>query len=100
MYIRINETLIPQIVKYLDRIIISIEGLSSDDYKEFSLRKVNFDKLIQKIELLSKQNSKSVIHVKIHNSAVQTEERKKLFFDTFSNIADEIYIENLVNLGL
>ena len=96
--ILLNNKLIPKIVNYLDRIIISIEGLSSKDYEKYTLRKIDFEKFVQKIELLSKQKSKSTIHVKIHNSAVQTEERKQIFIKTFSKIADEIFIENLVNL--
>ena len=92
----LNEELIFELPKYLDRIIISIEGLNTEDYQEFTLRKVNFEELANKVKRL--KGLKAKIHVKIHNSAVSTEERKELFFSTFQEYVDEIYIENLVDL--
>lgn len=94
----INDKLIPELAKNLDRIIISIEGLNSEDYQEFALRKVNFEKFVENLKSLSLQKQKAKLHIKIHNSAVQTKERQIKFYEIFSEIADEIYIENLVNL--
>ena len=94
----LNDVLIKELPKYLDRIIISIEGLTDSDYMEFTLRKVNFNTLVKKIGQLSAQNGKATIHTKIHNSAVMTEERRQEFFKVFTPIADEVYIENLVDL--
>lgn len=94
----LNDKYISELPKYLDRIIISIEGLSDEDYLNFTNRKINFDLLVKKISLLSKQKSKATVHTKIHNSAVMTQERKDYFFHLFRPIADEVYIENLVDL--
>lgn len=94
----LNDELISELPKYLDRIIISVEGLSTADYEEFTLRKVNFEALVEKLKKLSSQPRKARIHTKIHNSAVQTKEAKQKFFDIFSKIADEVYVENLVDL--
>tara|TARA_B100000959_G_scaffold282635_1_gene349510 strand:+ start:172 stop:1164 length:993 start_codon:yes stop_codon:yes gene_type:complete len=94
----LNEKIIPSLAQYLDRIIISIEGLSSGDYQKFALRKVNYEKFLSNLKFLSEQKKKAKLHIKIHNSAVQTKDKQIKFFDIFSNIADEIYIENLVNL--
>jgi radical SAM protein with 4Fe4S-binding SPASM domain len=87
------------VTKYLDRIIVSIEGLSAEDYFKYTLRKMNFEKFLEQLCYVKDiDNRRTKLHIKIHNSAVQTEERKKHFFEVFSDIADEIYIENLVNL--
>ena len=88
----------PRLGKYLDRVIISIEGLDDEDYEKYTLSKVNFNKLVKKLKKFSELKSKAKLHIKIHNSAVLTKDRKEKFFDIFSDIADEIYIENLVNL--
>lgn len=95
----LSDLLIKELPKLLDRIIVSIEGLNNEDYENFTLRRVKFDALVDKLTKIGRQkNRRAVLHTKIHNSAVQNEERKKQFFNIFSDVADEIYIENLVNL--
>ncbi|MBI2054290.1 MAG: radical SAM protein, partial [Candidatus Staskawiczbacteria bacterium] len=81
---------------FLDRIIISIEGLSSAEYQKTSMVKVNFQKLRENIKNLYKNRGKCKVHVKIHNKAVLAEERKNKFFSLFKDLCDEIYIENVV----
>jgi radical SAM protein with 4Fe4S-binding SPASM domain len=85
--------------QYLDRLIISIEGLNNEEYLEFTNRKVDFDKFINKINsFYNISNRKCKLHVKIHNSSVNSAEKLQLFHNLFSNISDEIYVENLINL--
>lgn len=84
---------------HLDRLIISIEGLSDEDYVNFTNRNINFYKFIdQLIYFYSIKNRKCKLHIKIHNSAVQSSERLQKFYDIFNSISDEIYVENLINL--
>lgn len=95
----LNEKVIESIAKYLGRIVFSIEGLSREAYKEFTLRNIDFEKFIDNIKkLYNFEGRKCTIHIKIHNQAVLNEESKNKFYDLFSNICDEIYIENLVDL--
>lgn len=83
----------------LDRIIISIEGLTSDDYLKFTNRKVDIEKFKEKLKFLFNiKNRRAKIHLKIHNSAIKDDRAKREFFDIFGRISDEIYIENLINL--
>jgi radical SAM protein with 4Fe4S-binding SPASM domain len=96
--ILLNDNLIKELPKYIDRIIISIEGLSDEDYFKYTNRKIDFKNFISNITQLNAVNGKAKLHLKIHNAAVLDEVRKKRFFDVFEPICDEIYIENLVNL--
>jgi len=80
----------------LDRIIISIEGLCSQDYQRTSGAKVNFDKLLEHINDLYACKGKCLIHIKITDKDVLPEEKKVMFLNTFGDICDEIYIEKLV----
>jgi len=91
--------LIETLALNLDRIIISIEGLTADDYLQFTNRKVDLKKFkINLRKLFEVDGRRAKIHLKIHNSAVQDGVRREEFFDTFGPLADEIYVENLINL--
>lgn len=95
----LNDRLIETFSRHLGRIVISVEGLNSADYSNFALRNIDFSIFLKNIEKFYKfPNRKCIIHIKIHNQAVLTADRKKLFFDTFRSICDEMYIENLVDL--
>lgn len=93
-----NDSLISHLPFVLDRIIISVEGLSNDDYMEFAKKKIDFKEFVSKVEKLGNVNGKCMLHVKIHNAAIGTEERKSFFYQTFGPICDQIFIENLVDL--
>lgn len=92
----LNDYLIKNLPLYLDRIIISIEGLSADDYQRISRVKIDFKKLLNNIGALYANRSNCKIHIKINNEAVHSEKDKTKFFTLFSDRCDEIYIENLV----
>ena len=95
----LNDERINTFSEYLDRIVISVEGLSELEYSTFALRKINFDKFVANIKKFYEiKDRKCVIHIKIHNAAVRTSKKKKRFFEIFESICDEIYIENLVDL--
>lgn len=95
----INPKNVKEIAKFLDRVIISLEGLSNDDYEEFTCKKIDFEKFCQSLkELYSVEGRRATVHIKIHNSAASSAEKIAYFKEKFGNIADEIYVENLVNL--
>jgi radical SAM protein with 4Fe4S-binding SPASM domain len=94
----LTEELSSVLTKNLSRIIISIEGLSDEDYLKYTNRRVRYDKLVQKVKILYKNRGKCKVHIKIHNNAVSTQEKRSLFYETFEPYCDEIYIENLVDL--
>lgn len=87
-----------ELTKYMDRIIISIEGLNADKYFEVAGTRINFDELVSNISSLFKNKRDCTIYIKIHNNAINNENDLKLFHKIFSKICDEIYVENLVNL--
>lgn len=87
-----------EIINLLDNIVISIEGLSDEDYLNFANRKVNFDRHVETLKKLCSQNGRRAkFNIKIHSGAVKTKERLKFFYETF-DFADEVFVENLVNL--
>lgn len=95
----------------LQRINISLEGLSDQRYLEVAGVKQNFQEIIDGVrdlyETKKRLNSDLKIYVKIADQAhalkkdsteifILTEEEKKYFFDTFGPICDEIFVEKVV----
>jgi radical SAM protein with 4Fe4S-binding SPASM domain len=94
----LDSDLINALTINLTRLIISVEGLNDDDYLKFTNRKVNFEKFKNKIQGLYENKGNCKIHIKIHNNAVNNQEKQDLFYSLFKDYCDEIYIENLVDL--
>lgn len=95
----LTDKMITVFARHLGRIVISVEGLSDEDYRNFTGRNICFKNLVDKVaKFYYSSDRRCVIHVKIHNQAVLTSQRKELFYRVFGDISDEIYIENLVNL--
>ena len=91
----------------LQRINISLEGLTSERYKQVAGVKFDMDELISNISHLYSIRGDLKIYVKIADRTsaldskdnsiyVLSEEERQFFFDTFGNICDEIYIEKIV----
>jgi len=94
--ILLNDNLIKILPSFLDRIIISIEGLSSKDYQHICKTDIDFQKLVDNIKSLYKNKGKCIMHIKIHNEATSSELKRTTFLNIFSDYCDEIYIEKLV----
>jgi len=77
----------------LDRINISVDGMSDKQFLEFTGVKVNFEKFVENIRHLYEIKGECEIAIKIAGDFM-TEEEKNRFFDTFGNYADRIFIEN------
>jgi radical SAM protein with 4Fe4S-binding SPASM domain len=76
----------------IDRINISINGMSSGQYKEFTGREVNFIKMVNNIEHLYRIKNKTTIFIKICGDNL-SEVDKNLFYKIFEPISDGCDIE-------
>ncbi len=95
----------------LQRINISLEGLSDERYLQVAGVKQNFQEIIDGVkslyEIKEAANSDLKIYVKVADQAhaykkdskevfMLSDEEKKYFFDTFGSICDEIFVEKVV----
>ena len=92
----------------LQRINISLEGLSSERYLRVAKAKIDWEEFVSNIKDLYEYSRKTgdlVIYIKVVNNASEingktvfsmSEEEKNYFYKTFGNIADEVYIEKIV----
>lgn len=78
----------------LDKINISVDGMSGWQFLKFTGVKVNFEKYVENIRHLYKVKGNCEISIKIVGDFL-SEEDKQLFYDTFGDYADRIFIENV-----
>jgi MoaA/NifB/PqqE/SkfB family radical SAM enzyme len=80
----------------IDRINISVNGLSDEQYLSFTGTKVNFNSYIENIKHLYENKKGTYIFIKINGDTITPEDEKR-FLDTFEPIADAVGIEKSMN---
>ena len=77
----------------LDRINISVDGLSDEQFMQFTRAKVSFDKYVENIRFFYEHKGNCEVCIKIPGNDLSEADKKK-FFDVFGDISDRIFIEN------
>lgn len=80
----------------IDRVVISIQGLCSEKYKEVCGVEVDFEQFVERLRLFYNSKKHTQICIKIVDVAVKGEEDR--FYQIFSPIADRVFIEKVVPL--
>jgi radical SAM protein with 4Fe4S-binding SPASM domain len=78
----------------LDRIHISLEGMSEKSYQDFASFKIDFDKLVNNISHFYEHRKECLVCVKIVGDKL-SEEEKDRFLNIFGEISDRIFIEHI-----
>jgi len=93
----LSRTLNENLIKSgIDRINISIEGVSKKQYRDFTGKPINFIKLVENIKHLYSIRKKTIIFIKIAGDYL-TEKEKKEFYEIFEPISDGCDIEHTIN---
>lgn len=80
----------------LDRLCVSIQGVTAQKYKEISQIDLNYDRLVRELEYFYQYSrGKCKVHIKTVDIALDDGE-EKIFIDTFSTLSDTIYIDNVI----
>lgn len=80
----------------LDRINISIEGVSSGHYSDFSGCSLDFEKLVENIRFFYENRKQCEMIVKTNGDTLTQADRDK-FYEIFGDIADGVYIESIMS---
>ena len=80
----------------LDRINISIYGVSNQHYKNFSGVKLEFERVLQNVQDFYEVRGNCETLVKINGDTLSDDE-KQMFLDQFGNHADKIHIEHIMS---
>ncbi|MBC8554046.1 MAG: radical SAM protein [Candidatus Brocadiales bacterium] len=78
----------------LDKIFISLEGLSDEFYKEFTGSNLKFDELVENICHFYENRKNCVVCIKIIGDYLSQEEKDR-FYNIFGDIADRVFIEHV-----
>lgn len=78
----------------IDRINISVNGVSSEQIYKYSNARVDFEKYVDNIRDLYKNKGNCEIYIKSIKQNLSPNEQAK-FFNTFGDVSDRIYLENL-----
>lgn len=76
----------------LDCIRISLQGLTSDKYREICQKNVDFGKLVDEIRYLYQHKKQCQVFVKIMDVALEPGEDTR-FYELFDDISDRMFIE-------
>lgn len=90
---RLNKELIES---GIDRINISIEGVNSQQYLDFTGKEINFIQLVNNIENLYSIRGKTTVFIKIAGDRL-TDLDKKFFYEIFTPISDGCDIEHTMS---
>ena len=80
----------------LDRINISIEGMNSKQYLDFSRAKLDFNKLVENISFFYENRNQCEMIIKINGDIID-EKQKEEFYNVFGDIADGVNIESVMS---
>lgn len=83
----------------LSRIVISLQGMNTDKYREICGVSCRFEELVDNISVLydTKMEAGASLQVDVKIADVALDEgEEELFFELFSPISDRVFVENIV----
>ena len=79
----------------LDRINISVEGINSQQYQDFSGHRLDYQQFVDNIAFFYDHKKQCEMNIKI-NGDILTSEQEDEFYRTFGNITDGINVERTI----
>lgn len=83
----------PVIEAGLDKLNISVDGMTREQYQQFTGFNFDFDKFVENVKWLYDNKGEMEVSIKIPGELI-TEPQRQEFFDTFGDYCDRIFIEN------
>lgn len=83
----------PVVEAGLDRVNISVNGMTREQYKNFTKYDFDFSRFVDNVKWLYAHKGDCEIVIKIPGELI-TEAQKQEFFDTFGDYCDRIFVEN------
>ncbi len=85
----------PVIEAGIDQIDISLNGTSGEHFLHVTQTRVDFEKFVSNVKYLYENKGNCMITIKMMEESL-TDDQKKIYFETFSSITDQIFLEHMV----
>lgn len=79
----------------LNRLLVSIQGTSSDKYRDVCKIDIDFEEFVENIRFFYANRGGAQLHIKIIDCALDNVEDEQKFFEIFGDICDSIGVENV-----
>jgi radical SAM protein with 4Fe4S-binding SPASM domain len=80
----------------LSRLVISLQGISKEKYRQMSNVEIDFETFVANIEYFYQKKTDTHVYIKIVDLALGEMDSEQKFYDLFGNICDSIAVENAV----
>jgi len=80
----------------LSKLVVSIQGITEEKYKEICGKKIDFEALVENLRYFFTNRGATRVHIKIVDCAMDSESDLQRFYDIFGDICDTIGVENAV----
>jgi radical SAM protein with 4Fe4S-binding SPASM domain len=80
----------------LSRLVISLQGITGDKYRQISNININFETFVNNIRYFYEKKTNTHLYLKIVDYALDGKGDEQKFFEIFGDICDSIAIENAV----
>jgi radical SAM protein with 4Fe4S-binding SPASM domain len=80
----------------LSRLVVSLQGISKDKYRQISKVNIDFENFVGNIEYFYNKKTSTHVYIKIVDYALDDTDTEKRFYEIFGNICDSIAVENAV----
>lgn len=80
----------------LDRLRISVEGLSAEKYRQVAGASIDFDRFVENIRYFYDHRTNTSVYIKIIETALDSKEDEARFYEMFGGISDETAVECLL----
>lgn len=82
----------------LSKLLISLQGLSSEKYREVCGVSLDVNEMIENITYFYKNRKNCSVYIKIIDAILSGKDEEAKFYDLFGNICDSIFVEHLITL--
>lgn len=79
----------------IDRIVVSLQGLSSDKYKDICGYDIDYDRFYENLRILYEHKHDTQVNIKIADVALE-KGQYEYFYRKFGEISDRIFVETVV----
>lgn len=80
----------------LSRMVVSLQGISSEKYRKISKVDIDFDRFVENLAYFYRRKTDTHVYVKIVDIALDETDTREKFYRTFGDICDSMAVENAV----